>query len=62
MRHLIQRSITVTMLFVIPVVLGARLAEAHGPANRNRLLNGDYAFTIFRSCSPCLHGPRWFTK
>jgi hypothetical protein len=50
MRRLIQRSIAVTMFLVIPAVLGARFAEAHGPANRNRLLNGDYAFTSFRSC------------
>lgn len=55
MRRLIQRSIAVTMFLVIPAVLGARFAEAHGPANRNRLLNGDYAFTSFRSC---IQGPQ----
>ena len=50
MRRLIQCSFTASVFLAIATVVGARFAEAHGPANRNRLLNGDYAFTSFRSC------------
>ena len=51
MRRFIQHSITVTLVFIIPTLfVGGRFAEARDPANRNRLLKGEYAFTSFRSC------------
>ncbi len=49
MTRFIPRSITVTLLLTIPVLLGGgNAAEARD--NHNQFLRGDYPFTVFRSC------------
>ncbi len=51
MPRFIPRSIAVTLLFIIPTLFaGGSLAEADHSKNLNRLLRGDYPFTVFRSC------------
>ena len=51
MPRFIPRSITVTLLFIIPTLFaGGSLAEADHSKNLNRLLRGDYSFTVFRAC------------
>jgi hypothetical protein len=51
MPRFIPRSIAVTLLFIIPTLFaGGSLAEADHSKNLNRLLRGDYSFTVFRSC------------
>ncbi len=50
MPRFIPRSITVTLLFIIPTLFaGGSLAEADHSKNLNRLLRGDYSFTVFRA-------------
>ncbi len=46
MPRFIPRSITVTLLLVIPVLLGGGNAVEADPHR----LRGDFAFTVFRSC------------
>ena len=51
MPRFIPRSISVTLLLTIPTLFaGGSLAGADHSKNLNRLLRGDYSFTVFRAC------------